>query len=217
MTQNLINHLDRQLRFLEHSCWLYDLGFRDEGIRIATVIRVLIHDTKKSTSLLRQLNSDRIDILDTSRVLPDPLFEAFHGLAIRTLTSQGVSLAPNFNRTSNATGKPVPAWWNQVVCASTTLVLTRRKIVWAAANKDGGAHVDDLKQEDEYAKLAAPGYFDQVTDLGGPFIDAHLVALRQMGYELLNSRALVQLAASAAPLPKGIQDFPPPSSFRMTL
>lgn len=215
MTQDLINHLDRQLRFLEHSCWLYDQGFRDEGIRIATVIRVLIHDTKNNISLLRKLISDQIDILDTCRPIPAPLSESFHGLAIRELTSTGGNLSPNFNRTSNASGKPVPAWWGQVVCASPTLALTRKKIVLAAANKDGGAHVDDLTQE--YAELAAPGYLDQVIDLDGPFIDAHLAALRQMGYELLNSRALVQLAASAVSLPQRIQDFPPPSSFRMKL
>lgn len=214
MTQGLINQLDRQLRFLEHSCWLYDQRFRDEGIRIATVIRVLVH-TRKRPSLLRQLNSDQIDILDTCRVLPDSLSEGFHGLATRQLTSQGGNLSPNFDRTSNVSGKPVLTWWEQVVCASPTLRLTRKKIVLAAANKDGGAHVDDLTQE--YAELAAPGYLDQLTDLGGPFIDAHLVALRQMGYELLNSRALVQLSADAVPLPKHIQDLPPPSSFRMNL
>lgn len=115
--EDLINHLDRQLNFLEHSCWLYDKGFRDEGIRIATVIRVLMYNGR-GPSLLRQLNAGRIDVLDTCR----------------------------------------------------------------------------------------PGYLEQVTDLGGPFIDAHLVALRQMAYELLNSRVLVELASTVAPLTKRIRD-----------
>ena len=48
-------HLGRQLQFLHQSCASYDGGFFDEAIRMATVMRVLLHDTKHSTSLLKHL------------------------------------------------------------------------------------------------------------------------------------------------------------------
>ena len=66
----------------------------------------------------------------------------------------------------------------------------------AAANKDGGAHVDE-KLEQNYERLAASGalgmYMSQITVGDGTTIDlpplenAHLVYLRQMGYEVLRS------------------------------
>jgi hypothetical protein len=44
----LIDHLRRQLEYLRRSCELYDAGHLDEAVRLAMVIRVLIHDTKKT-------------------------------------------------------------------------------------------------------------------------------------------------------------------------
>ncbi len=37
---------------------------------------------------------------------------------------------------------PISMWWNQVVMILGGYHITRKKIVLAAANKDGGAHVD---------------------------------------------------------------------------
>jgi hypothetical protein len=46
-------HLKRQLGYLERSCASYDSGYKDEAIRIATIIRVLMHNTGATTSLLK--------------------------------------------------------------------------------------------------------------------------------------------------------------------
>ena len=74
--------------------------------------------------------------------------------------------------------------------------LRRRDIILAAANKDGGAHVDE-KLEPNYERLAASGalgmYANRITVGDGtvvnlpPIRDAHLIYLRQMGYEVLHS------------------------------
>ena len=94
----------------------------------------------------------------------------------------------------------VSKWWNQVVYVlNPTTRLTRRNIVLAAANKDGGAHVDP-KLDLEYAALAkesATGALVYQRDgkvTTYPFANAHLVAIRQMGYELLHSPDLVSLS-----------------------
>ncbi len=40
------DQLRRQLRYIENSCQAYDQGDIDEGIRIATSLRVILHNTK---------------------------------------------------------------------------------------------------------------------------------------------------------------------------
>ena len=51
----LINHLQEQVRFLNASARSFDEGFEGEAKRLSLVIRVLLHDTKRSTSLLTSL------------------------------------------------------------------------------------------------------------------------------------------------------------------
>ena len=53
--------LQRQLGFLRRSCELYDAGHKDESLRLSVVIRTLVHDTRSSTSLLKQMGiKDRL-------------------------------------------------------------------------------------------------------------------------------------------------------------
>jgi hypothetical protein len=47
--------LEEQIRFLARSCSAFDAGAEDEGVRIATSLRILFHDTAISTSLVRHL------------------------------------------------------------------------------------------------------------------------------------------------------------------
>jgi hypothetical protein len=80
--------------------------------------------------------------------------------------------------------------------------LRRRDIALAAANKDGGTHVDD-KLTPEYERLLSPEalamYGGDIHLIDGrtvqpvPITDTHLVYLRQMGFEVLESPALRSL------------------------
>lgn len=49
-------HLSEQIGFLKTSSHLYDLGFENEAKRLAVTLRVLLSDTKNSTSLLTALD-----------------------------------------------------------------------------------------------------------------------------------------------------------------
>ncbi len=82
------------------------------------------------------------------------------------------------------------------------IFIRRKDLILGAANKDGGAHVDaDL--DPDYEFLASVGalhmYADEVHLANGktvrlpPLKDAHLVYLRQMGYEVLKSLDLRML------------------------
>jgi hypothetical protein len=93
---------------------------------------------------------------------------------------------------------PLSKWWDQVVMVLNSQRITRRDIVLVAANKDGGAHVD-ANLTPEYGALAKDGavgsfvYATQGQRMETPIQHAHLVWLRQLGYELLHSSDLLKL------------------------
>lgn len=55
--RDLAVKLREQLEFIERSCSAYDEGHRSEAIRIAVAIRVLLHDSRTSTSLMKHLGN----------------------------------------------------------------------------------------------------------------------------------------------------------------
>jgi hypothetical protein len=195
---DFVEHLRRQLRFLERSCASYDAGNKDEAIRIATIIRVLVHNTKVSTSLLKHLNATTINLLSTTTE-PSPQTVSFVGLGMMRIGGGGSEYFPQLGDGPPINQFiPVSKWWDQVVMVLNRQRISRRDIVLAAANKDGGAHVD-AKLSTEYEALASDGavgsfvYQTQGQRVEAPIQNAHLVSLRQLGYELLHSPELARL------------------------
>jgi hypothetical protein len=88
-------------------------------------------------------------------------------------------------------------WWGQAVFVRDKTAYTRKDVVLSAANKDGGAHVDDPD-----AKLQAfqEGFWIRtVTHVDGtkrtePLTDNHFRMLRRFAEELLSSKELLNLA-----------------------
>ncbi len=191
-------HLRKQLSFLKNSCNSYDSGFHEEAIRIATVIRVLLHQTKSSNSLLTHLNATSTNLLSTS-VPPSENSIGHIGMGALVLGGGEAKYIPNLNHGPQHKYIPVNDWWNQIIYILQTQTILRRKdIVLTAANKDGGAHIDKSLTP-EYEKLAESGsiasfhYYENEKQVLRLTDDAHLIALRQMAYELLNSDELVDL------------------------
>ena len=191
-------HLEKQLGFLSRSCQSYDAGFTDEAIRIATVIRVIIHQTKSSTSLLKHLNATTINLLSTT-LEPSAQTISFVGMGMMQIGSDNSEYYPQLGDGPINEIIPLSKWWNQVVIVlDAKHRISRKQIVLAAANKDGGAHVDS-KLTAEYAALSkngAVGTFvceSQTKRDESPIENAHLVSLRQMAYELLHSPQLIAL------------------------
>jgi hypothetical protein len=59
--------LQEQIGFLDASCAAYDYGNKSEALRLATTIRVLVHDTSNSTSLLKHLGvKETMEMIDGS-------------------------------------------------------------------------------------------------------------------------------------------------------
>lgn len=199
------DQLRRQIAFLKNSCQLYDQGHVEEAVRIAVTLRVLFHDSKSSVSLLQHLGSKSILLLSTATEFVED--KEMPNLCLVDL----VASIPNFRGDSRPlldkayrTEKvPFHTWWRKelvIELKGGLGDLNRRDLVLAAANKDGGAHVDQaLEPTYEKARLGAGISVEFVLKNGLPpvklhFENVHFASLRQMGYEVLNSQALLALA-----------------------
>lgn len=210
-------HLARQLAFIERSCQAYDEGYLDESIRIATCIRVLLHNTSKSTSLLAHMGAMSVKLQTSCGPVGERAL-LFMGLGEWNLLGPEMEFRPSKPSTFELPPLPAQEWWQQTVFVLLDGTrITRKDIALAAANKDGGAHVDP-KLTSEYEAISKPGalfaFYHRAEGvslgLGGSVIhtsvdgsdvqavvgvpDTHLVSLRQMGHELLHSPELLALA-----------------------
>lgn len=182
--------LNQQLDFIANSCDSYDRGQNTEAIRIGTSLRVLFHNTKNSTSLLKHLGVEQVEILSTCQIrqsIPEGL--AFDGLVGLSRTGP----QPKLGQSQTLIKLPAADWWQQPVLGSNSgFVLSHKDIALTAANKDGGTHVD-LKLPRDYEKLVEGLWVNSFG--GGRYINHHFLSLRQMGYEILNSPKLLAIAA----------------------
>jgi len=155
--------LAEQVEWLESSAQLFDAGRRHEAKRLAVTIRVLLHDTSLSKSLLSQLDlKDRLLFLDTAgpvnrrNLLPLTPLISFR----MTQTEDGPipSYEPVFlegpRPESGLRALPFGDWWTMMVLRDAAMEeYSRRDLVLYLANKVGGAHVDPETQ-DRLAALA---------------------------------------------------------------
>lgn len=212
--------LQEQLGYIERSAEAFDQGHREEAIRIAVALRVLLHDTSSSsTSLLTHLGArESVELLSTCPVRESSppgfgqvkLTMFVSGLTrTRVSANKGAELYAPLGDALDRQLVSVKAWWDEVVWIAGGVKLRRRNIILDAANKDGGAHVDATLTS-KYMLIRKPGAagfanrveggvklqlpVDPSASMAGePLSDAHLVALRQMGYEILNSPEMTEL------------------------
>ncbi len=200
-------HLARQLSFLERSAAAYDRGERDEAYRIAVAIRVLLHDTRRSVSILRHLNAKDVPLLSTVMAGPrNALF--FDGMNLLAMSPGKIVAGPKLDQAPIRRMVSVDDWWNEPIFAINRVETSRKDVVRGAANQDGGAHVDHALDAD-YERLKGGLY----TPSPGAAVDIpepQLVSLRQMAFEILNSPALNDLVNCGAVRPDNAKIDPPP-------
>ncbi|MCK4850061.1 MAG: hypothetical protein KAT11_01860 [Phycisphaerae bacterium] len=197
--------LQRQIGFLRTSAALFDRGQLDEAIRIATSIRVLLHDTPNSISILKHLNAKDINIFTTvvgrqEKIEGYVAVDSF-SMGILRLGGAKSGYGPDLEDFKPGVSGVLPAeqWWNQIVWRlRSDLKLARKDIVLAAANQDGGAHVD--KELSDAYKILATEKWGTITVRKGSaestmdITHMHLVAIRTMANELLKSPELANLS-----------------------
>lgn len=172
--------LAQQLGFLKSSLQAYKDGNDAEALRMATTLRVLIHDTKKSHALLKQVDPNYLKL----KILDRPDFSS--GRKILVLYGIGVS------RSGDGTGAarpvmtlddptlqltPLDKWWNRLVLVFTDsngqhIEFTRANLVLTLVNKEGGTHVDP-RIPVEYEKYVLDAAVPFIVN-GVPTDSAHL-------------------------------------------
>lgn len=160
--EELVEHLKEQLQFMNLSMNSYDAGFESEAKRLATSIRILVHDTEKSTSLLKSLNiKESINYYSYLELQEHAKTIAFVGLSMG-FSEEGFRYFPK-------TGEPkykmdFNSWWDQpvIINKNTNVHFSRKDIVITVCNKDGGAHIDPTLS-DRYARLTRQNGFGWVT------------------------------------------------------
>ena len=188
----LHKHLKDHIAFLSASADAFDSGFEAEAKRIAVSIRVLVHDTKRSTSLLKQLGMKDIPFVDTALPI-NPQSKTVHAglfaLSVQPDKPAGY-LALLDDARKPATPIDFESWWNATVLIDKNRrPITRKDIVLSIADQDGGAHVDpDLGEE--YANISRRNSLGWVevhgktlTPLGGP----ERTIIRQICHEVLKA------------------------------
>ena len=191
---DLMVHLREQIQFLKSSCRGYDEGFESEAKRIATVLRVLLLDRGRSTSLLTQLGKKDIKFYDFSWD-DDPRIIPFAGLLMVMMTTKERAFVPFLDK-----GRPdlytrpkvdFESWWQKIVLRDTlNNKFSREDLVLTVSNKDGGAHVDP-SLDDAYAALTrqyslgfgffSDGQFQEVST------QPELASVRQIAHEVLKT------------------------------
>ena len=151
----LVVHLREQLGFLVASAEGYDGGAEAVAKRLATTIRLLVHDTPASRSLLGQLVLlPGLQFLDGAAPIEPRNLLATFGLFMAEMSVRvedgkqegGARYIPYLNdgpHSGSLKYVSFDRWWGAPVSKlSNGTFLSRRDYVLTIADKEGGAHVD---------------------------------------------------------------------------
>jgi hypothetical protein len=185
-----------QIGYLQRSAQHFDDGHEDEALRLATSLRVLLHDTPRSVSLFTYTGRKGAKLLTSSRGFRD--WKDYLAQEINLSSPQPVRMKPLLGTQFKELS--VDDWWDsEPIFQHGGVEYTRRQIICSAANKDGGAHVDAKLQEYYEGLLAGECAIGITGDLEydgpAPFpqnvtiypSNAHLALLRQFAHEMLKS------------------------------
>ena len=134
---------------LQIMCKAYDSGTYSIAKEIATIIRVFGHDSNSSVSLLSHLElKGSIKMLSTKEPSdPNKLFLFGDGLYAMQINNMQLVYIPKLDG-SDIQYCDFDTWWNEKVLHDMNdgftgnIWYTRKELVLAYSNKEGGAHVD---------------------------------------------------------------------------
>lgn len=163
---------------------------------MAVSIRVLLHDTRNSKSLLGLLDyKQNMGFLDSAYGYePENLLTHTGLVGFRFEAGKNPTYyAPMSDRLTGASNKYVffAEWWNKVVIVdSKKNKFNRRDLILNMADTDGGAHVDPELNE-SYVELTRNNSVNWIflsdNKPAQPLMDVELFSVRQIAYELINS------------------------------
>ncbi len=199
---DLTESLSEQLELLKIFCKNFDDGQEIIGKHIAVTLRLLLHDTKNSKSLLGQLDLLKQAFYDTAGPINTRNLMFMCGLVTHAITRQDgqinamyTSAAQDGEYTKAPQKIPFESWWEDPVLLEQARgektersTFSRKRLILEIADTDGGAHVDPSLFED-YVSLAKRDRSEFIFDIENPDKpienQLELVCMRQIGEEVL--------------------------------
>lgn len=191
--QELINHLKEQICFLISSSMSFDRGHKEEAKRLAATLRLLLHDTERQISLLKQLGKKQCLFYDTACEYNPKNMVPTMGL-IAFSTCGYVALLDNLPEARSSKKVSFDYWWKDKIVFDDKQgnLFTRKDLICFVANQDGGTHVDP-KLNKSYADLTrfnSLGWNIQI-NRNGENIEVEsnpvLISIRQIAHEVLKT------------------------------
>lgn len=189
--------MEEQLDFLQNACERFDAGREHEAKNIALRVRVLVHDSKRSTSLLTLIGvRNHLPFVDRGPLVPHPppVITIAPGLCVIESEVGGDEsnsrFVPAFPHDEDLRWHPAVSfqdWWERPVIDDLMgNTFNRRALILSMANQDGGAHID-AQIDQKYQQLSREGSLG--FKLGNGEIGNGVVApsVRQIGEELLST------------------------------
>lgn len=191
---DLIRALREQRELLQNAADRYDAGSDVEAKNLALRVRVLLHDSRSSHSLLGQLSiKEVLPYLDTTNPDPPPgvlHFDAglctIHGVTGPDGHSRYLPALTNMDPERWHPPQAFVDWWSvPVVSDNSGAPVSRSEFVLWLANEDGGAHVDP-SVKGAYDQLSRSGLDTFRPEHGDDprFKDLVAPSVRQIAFEL---------------------------------
>jgi len=199
----LKSELNKQIGYLQRSCADFDKGEESEAPRIAVTLRVLLHDTSASISLLKQLGvKDKMQYLDSaSPIDPKPTGETHQGRRVMSVsglpglvaispTRQGFKFLAPLDISPLAAGYiDFDSWWTEEnIPGHEKRRHSRKWLITEMANKDGGAHVaPEVTLAYKELNNSSLGHTVIANGIEGYINSPAAVSVRQVAWEVLES------------------------------
>ena len=188
--EELKERLEVQLKLLETSADAFDAGKEEEALRMATAIRVIVHDTASSRSLLGQLNLKSKKFLDTGKVFEDEEPTNDGGFVSIDLINKKYVAPLDVASNNEQKWSDFDVWWGRTILKdSKRRILTRKKVILIMANQYGGSHVDSFVDEVfyDFTKNNPPGLAQYLFTGKKNLEGAVSAAVRQIAHEVLRT------------------------------
>lgn len=193
-----IQALKVQRRALRASAQGYDNGDKWEAVRLATAVYTIVHDgSGRSKSLLTQLGlRASLRFISRSRENPHNLLPE-SPFVIARVSSDHCEFLPAMGQGSFPVHQvQFRTWWTgEIAYRSDQFRVSRRQLVFALRNKDGGAHVDAELDDVGYLLMSRPSPVSWIFERDGHEPEAvlgmELASMRHIAWEL--ERTLEQL------------------------